>query len=111
MIGAEIDDLEARRQAVGGHLLGGAMRHTQEDDVDDLAELGRVEGGHVGQIDPREGRQHRAERLPGRAVAADADDVNMGVLMQEAQQLGAGVSGGTDDGDAGRRSVCRERGR
>ena len=40
-----------------------------------------------------------AERLPGRRVGSEVDEVEIGVSVHEANQLAPGVTGGTEDGD------------
>ena len=97
-VGREVDDLGAARH-LADHVLRGAVRQAAEHHVQ-RAEIEVADLGQRGQAASGEVREHRLDRLAGIALRGHADDARLGVVVQQAQELGAGVAGRAQDPDA-----------
>ena len=97
-VGREVDDLGAARH-LADHVLGGAVRQAAEHHVQ-RAEIEVADLGQPGQAASGEVREHRLDRLAGIALRGHADDARLGMVVQQAQELGAGVAGRAQDPDA-----------
>ena len=103
MIRAHVDDPDAAITQLGGHVLGRPVGQTEHGKVRCLGHDRRVELGERWEVEAEKRRQGRGEALAGAGVRAEGRDLEGGVLEGEAKKLGAGISGGADNGDADQR--------
>ena len=96
-IGREIEHTEMRREC-RDHLLRRAMRQAAEDEIE-LAPIDIRDGDEIGEDMAREMRENRADPLAGLAIRGQRADRRIRVVRQDAQQLGAGVTGRAQDAD------------
>ena len=79
----------ADERSAGLGARGVRQRREGEVHVADLLADRQVVGGEV--------REDIGERLAGGAAPADADELCLGMRVQQARELGAGVAGDVDD--------------
>src|SRR5260221_4622022 len=82
----------------GDDLLRGAVGQTAEDELH-VGEIDGIDGDEVGQEAPGEMREDGADRLAGVTVGGKRDDLDAVVAGEEAQQLGASIAAGAENGD------------
>jgi len=100
-VGGEIEDLAAARQEIGRQARAFAMRQRREDHAGPGGDDVGVGGLDLAIDDAGELREHGRDRLPSAGAGVQAHDLDERVLEEQADELGAGVARGADDGDGG----------
>ena len=98
-IGAEIDHAHAAFEERRDPQRRGAERQRSERDVGLAGDQGGIEGVEAEVELAAHRRQHVRERLSGALLGGDDGQTRAGVPCEVTNELGAGVSGGADDGD------------
>ena len=103
-IGRKIDHLEPLGQR-RDHLLRGAMGQRTEYRVDSVP-VQLVDGDEIRKLQPGELREHVGHRLTGFPVSGQRGDAHVGMVDQDADQFGAGIARGAENGDGDRGHGC-----